>query len=306
VKTHLLIDGDVVAFSSAAAAQKVVEGEDGWVYPMAHKAEGEAIVENALWSLKTGLGADSFEVILTDPADNWRFQVDPSYKGNRTGERPLLLGYLKDYLRERHGAYHWAGLEADDVLSIKMTTPPGCDVCGGDCASANPQPVFCGAPPRLICVGRDKDFKSIPGLHHTWKDLDARGKPIVREVTQWEADRWHLIQTLAGDAVDGFKGCPGLGMKRAAEIIDSPHRLTAKEGVITRGINKGQKVTKWVAEPTRDYWEAVVSQYRKVGQGAEEALVSARLARLLRFGEYDPETEELTLWTPEMLRGVGQ
>ncbi|WP_298951526.1 hypothetical protein [uncultured Methylobacterium sp.] len=303
-RTHLLIDGDVVAFSSAAAVQQVVIGDDGWATPMANTAVGEAVVENALWSLKEGLGADSFEVVLSDPAENWRKSVDATYKTNRTGERPLLLTYLKDYLRAKHGAYHWPGLEADDVLSVKMTSP-ACFclkanlVCeGGDMCERL-------AYARVICVGRDKDFKSIPGLHHTWKDLDGRGKPIVREVTQWEADRWHLIQTLAGDAVDGFKGCPGLGMKRAAEIIDSPHRLTPSEGVITRGKNKGEKVTKWVAEPTTDYWAAVVSQYRKVGLGEPEALVSARLARLLRHGEYDPETEELTLWTPEMLLGVG-
>ena len=114
-----------------------------------------------------------------------------------------------------------------------------------------------------------------------------------------------MMQTLAGDATDGFYGCPGLGLKRAAEIIDQPVRLVPKDGIKTRGVNKGEAVTRWFAEPTRDYWACIVSHYRKAGLGEAEALVAARLARLLRHGEYDPETEELRLWTPDMLQGIG-
>ena len=125
---------------------------------------------------------------------------------------------------------------------------------------------------------------------------------LIREVTQWEADRFHLIQTLAGDATDGFYGCPGLGMTRAATIIDNPVRLVPQDGVKTRGVNKGDVVTRWMAEPTSDYWACIVSHYRKAGLGEPEALVTARLARILRHGEYDRETEVVTLWTPEMLR----
>ncbi|GJE18774.1 hypothetical protein [Methylobacterium marchantiae] len=306
MKTHLLIDGDVIAFSSAAAAQMVVhDRESGWMTHQANATVGEAIVENALWTLKMGLKADSFEVIITDPEDNWRRSVDDTYKRNRTGERPMLLGYLKDYLREKHGAYFWPGLEADDVLSVKMTCPG--KTCGSRACRLGPGCPECDAPSvRFICVGRDKDFKTIPGLHHTWKsDVSSSGVYQVREVSQWEADRFHMIQTLAGDAVDGFAGCPGLGMKRAAEVIDNPVILVPERAVKTRGVNKGEETVKWVSEPTRDYWAAIVSQYRKAGKTEADALVSARLARLLRHGEYDPETEELTLWTPEKLRGVG-
>ncbi|MCW2317125.1 DNA polymerase-1 [Rhodoblastus acidophilus] len=300
--THLLIDGDVVAFISAAAVQANLEDGFGWVQPIANRAEGEAVVENMLYTFKTTFGADSFEVILSDPSDNWRKLVDPNYKTNRTGPKPLLLPILKEYLREKHGAFHWAGLEADDVLGILMTTPrERCEVCEDDPCD------YCtlsGEPaPRTICVGRDKDFKSIPGLHHSIKqDVGLKGELLVREVTQWEADRFHLIQTLAGDRVDGFPGCPGVGMDRAATIIDNPVRLVPKEGVKTRGKNKGEAVTKWVAEPTQDYWACIVSHYRKAGLGEAEALVTARLARILRHGEYNPETEEVKLWEPSMIQ----
>lgn len=284
MKTHLLVDGDIVAFVSSAAAQRNLQDEYGYVRPFANTVEGEALVENMLWSLKVGLKADSFEVYLSDPEHNWRREVDPTYKTNRVGERPLLLDYLKDYLREKHGAVHWDGLEADDTLSLLMTSPA------------------LGTNQRLVCVGRDKDFKSIPGLHHSWKqDVDLAGNMKVREVTQWEADRFHMIQALAGDRIDGFNGCPGIGMDRAATIIDNPTRLVPQEGVKTRGVNKGEAVTRWIAEPTRDYWACIVSHYRKQGLTEDDALVTARLARLLRHGEYDRETGAVTLWTPDKL-----
>ncbi len=289
MKTHLLIDGDIVAFTAASVAQCILIDEFGWAQPFGNTSIGEANVENMIHALMQGLGGDSFEVILSDPKDNWRRGVDPTYKTNRTGMRPILLDYLKDYLREAHGAYHWNGLEADDVLSYLMTKPRSDD--GG----------------RLVCVGRDKDFASIPGLHHMWKkDLDASGKMLIREVSQWEADRFHMIQTLAGDKIDGFDGCPNIGMTRAADIIDTPVLLVPQAGVKTRGVNKGESVTRWMSEPTRDYWACICSHYRKAGLGEEEALVTARLARLLRYGEYNRETEEITLWVPEMLKTVGK
>lgn len=286
-KTHLLIDGDIIAFSAAAAAQAIWVDDAGWHTPIANEREGEAIVDNILHGLKKGLGAQSFEVILSDPTENWRKQVDPTYKTNRKTEaRPLLLSHLKAYLEFKHKASWWAGLEADDVLGLLMTGPPHSTMTY-----------------RLVCVGRDKDFKSIPGLHHSIKqDIGPRGEMLVRQVSQWEADKFHLMQTLAGDRVDGYYGCPGIGMDRAAGIIDAPMRLVPAKGVKTRGVNKGEAVTRWVGEPTTDLWACIVSHYEKMGLGETEALVTARLARILRHGEYDRETESVTLWTPDKLK----
>ena len=293
---HLLIDGDILAFVSAAAAQGVFRDVGGWHMPIANETHGEAILENMLHSLKVGLNASTYDIYLSDTESNWRHLVDDTYKRNRTGERPLLLTFLKDYLRAKHRATHWAGLEADDILGILATDP--------------------AEHRRTVVVGRDKDFKSIPGLHHSWKqDVDAAGHMLIREVTRWEADRFHLIQSLSGDRVDGFAGCPGIGMDRAANIIDSPTNLVPTQGVKTRGVNKGESVTRWMAEPTQDLWACIVSHYQKgmsqqLPDGTEPvprasaeqaALTTARLARILRHGEYDRETGTVTLWTPDKI-----
>lgn len=292
----LLIDGDVVAFTAASAVQRIHEDEFGFVQPFASRREGEAVLDNIMVGLEMDFRSTHIRVALTDPKENWRHGVFAGYKGNRKETfRPLLLDILKQYLRDKYGAVHWPSLEADDVLGIWNTEPQQ-------------------YPGKRILVGKDKDFLTVPGLYHRLKDFDLKGKPVVREVTDWEAQRFHIWQTLAGDAVDGYPGCPNIGKTRATELVDHPVRLLPSEGVITRGPNKGNSTTKWVAEPTRDLWAMVVSHYRKGMTGAGNttpvpeataeaaAMVTARLAHILVHGDYDKETESITLWTPDRIR----
>lgn len=282
----LLIDGDVIAFRAAAAAQKIYEDRFGWVQPFANRQEGETIVDNIMFNLELAFKASHIRVALTDPKENFRHSIFPGYKGNRKdGIRPLLLDILKDYLRDKYGAFHWSGLEADDVLGILNTEPQG-------------------YPGKRILVGNDKDYRTVPGFYHTIGKTTPRGRPLVEEVTDWEAIRFHMYQTLAGDQVDGYGGCPGMGKKRAEEWLASPTLLVAGHGVKTVGKNKGEATVRWKAEPTRDFWAGIVSHYRKGGLGEEEALVTARLAHILHHKDYNRETGEITLWEPSALRGL--
>lgn len=106
-------------------------------------------------------------------------------------------------------------------------------------------------PGRSVIVSADKDLRTVPGLVYS----PQRSELGVYEVSKEEADRNHLIQTLTGDRTDGYPGCPGIGEKRAEAIADGG-------------------------------WEAVVAAYEKAGQTEEQALVQARLARILRKGDY--------------------
>lgn len=116
-----------------------------------------------------------------------------------------------------------------------------------------------------VIVSVDKDMGSVPGLWCKWPD------PEVREVSEDQADYRHLFQTLTGDATDGYSGCPGIGPKRAEVLLQG-------------------------AEGT--WWEAVVAAFDKAGLSEEEALVQARVARILRASDYDFKRKEPILWTP--------
>lgn len=274
-KLTALIDGDVIAFRCAAVVQHTRHWPSGLVDHFARQEDGEAALENMLYGLKEKLGYTDFKVFLSCPAmDNWRLKVDPTYKSNRADSvRPLLLGYLKGYLRNKYAAQHMTYLEADDAIGIYMTDPSLVD---GE----------------RIAVGKDKDFLTIPGRHF------QIGDEKERYVEPLEARLFHYCQTLSGDAVDGYAGCPGIGPKRAREIVENPVMLLPREGVVTRGPRKGEKVTRWVKGEPCSVWEAIVSNYEKAGLKEADAIKTARLARILQAGDYDLETKQITLWVP--------
>lgn len=277
----LLIDGDTIAYRAAASCQHNREDEDGWVMPFANVHEGCAKVDNLIMAVFRDLGATHLQVYLSDPEVNWRKELYPEYKSNRKDSvRPMLLARLKEHLRTTYGATHWAGLEADDVLGILATG----------------ETEFPGV---VIIVGKDKDFHTFPGLHHQLGDRTAEGKPLVREVSKEYSEWFHLVQTLAGDAVDGYPGCPGIGMTRAKAIMADPQILVPEVGTITRGVRKGQSVTKWSATPANgNLWQVVVSNYLKAGRTERDALLTARLAHILQSSDYNRETGDITLWVP--------
>jgi DNA polymerase-1 len=114
----------------------------------------------------------------------------------------------------------------------------------------------------IVC-SPDKDMKQIPGL------LFDLTNPVI-EITKEMGDRWHLIQTMSGDQTDGYAGAPGIGVKRADAILDK------------KGCN----------------WKAVVETFEEKGLTADDALLNARLSRILRYTDYNHETNEPILWTP--------
>jgi DNA polymerase-1 len=287
-KPHLIImDGDVLAFIAAAAAQHtVMDIENGNFTQFTDGKQATAILDGLVQKYRIAFASakpedDAIFILLSDPKENWRYDVYRNYKGNRRDtEVPMALHALKDHLAATYGATAAHRCEADDLASLMMTDPA----------------VF--PEGEKILVGRDKDFKSIPGWQYTIPHkISDDPYPTANYVTPEDADRWHMIQTLGGDMTDGFPGCPGIGYKRAAEIVDAALVLIPEEGTITRGPNKGKRTIKWMPKPAERLWDVIVSHYEKHGQTEMDALVTARLARLLRVGEY--MQGEVTLWRPD-------
>jgi DNA polymerase-1 len=119
-----------------------------------------------------------------------------------------------------------------------------------------------------VSVTLDKDMRGYPGLH--FNPLKDRQ---VRLVTLEAANRWWMMQTLMGDPTDGYSGCPGVGEKRAAAALDGARTLEA-------------------------LWRKVVETYRSKKLTEKDALLQARVARILRREDYDRTTKEVLLWHP--------
>jgi DNA polymerase-1 len=133
-------------------------------------------------------------------------------------------------------------------------------------------------PQKYVIASIDKDLKQIPGLHYDWQ------KDQMFEVTEEEADRWFFTQVLIGDIGDGYTGCPGIGKKKADKIFNEDVLLGYLE-LDSKGLNAL-------------YWASVVKAYEQRGFTEQDALIQARVARILRVDDWDSEKGEMKLWTP--------
>lgn len=280
----LLIDGDMVAYRVAAAEEKGVDfGETFILSADAEQGKKNLVALVDMWT--EALEAD--HVLMAFTADrNFRKEVMPSYKSNRDGvRRPMILGAMKQFCAETYETKIVDGLEADDVLGILATHPKLCE--GYD---------------EKVIVTWDKDLRTVPGLHWNpekgWKGEGDARVPVIDKVSKAEADVAFYAQVLSGDAVDGYPGCPGVGKKRAEEIVRNGTYVFPVEEEIQRGKNKGTVRVRWHTKHLPDPWACVGSHYRKAGLTELDALQTARVARILRADEFDFKKKEAILWVP--------
>jgi len=140
-------------------------------------------------------------------------------------------------------------LEGDDVLGIMATAG---EIDG-----------------EVIVVSSDKDMKTIP-----CNLLDpADGNSEIKIITKKQADYNFMLQTLTGDATDGYKGLEGVGEVTAKRILGEPRSLKLM-------------------------WKDVVKAYEDKGFTKKDALTQSRLARILRIEDWNAEKKEPILWKP--------
>lgn len=272
--THILLDADLAAYRAASACQNTYDWGDGTVSITSDLAAAKRTMRDFIDGLMARLFADKLTVCLSDDFRSFRKEmVDPTYKGNRKDvERPQELYALKSWLAEAYPSASRPRLEADDVMGIMATEP--------------------GHGEERIIVSQDKDMRTIPGLlYRPYED-----QPKVEEISVEDADFYHMFQTLAGDAVDGYPGCPNVGKitaKQSLSLLKGPYPVHRE---ITRGPRKGTIVTRWEAADMDTHWGVVLAHFARAGLGHADAVKQARLARILRHEDYP--NGRIRLWTP--------
>lgn len=237
----LLIDADMVVFQAAAANEFEARWTDD-VHTL-HSKFDDCVDFFHNWYDNTAEEFETDEMIFAfSDAHNFRKDVDDTYKANRKKSRkPLCYTALKDYVNAKFKTACWPSLEADDVLGILATHSKA-----GDC----------------IIISDDKDLLTVPAMVYRLG--------VLHDIDNDTADYNFLTQCLVGDATDGYKGCPGIGEKRAAAILDG-----------------------------KADWATVVATYEKAGLSESAALIQARLARILRSEDYDTKNKKVKLWEPK-------
>ena len=237
----LLIDSDFLAYKAAQACEIGIDFGEDVIIAQSQFSEVLKVFHNELNKVTKAMMEDNF-ILYFSSTENFRKKIYPDYNGHRMKRKPLGYKRLVNYCRENHNFKLIEGLEADDTIGIEATR---------------------FADPNNIIVSPDKDMRQIPSA--LWNLTDD-----VVEITKDDGDRWHLIQSLSGDPTDGYSGCPGIGVKRATELLD-------------KNENK---------------WEAVCKAYRDRGLSDDDALLNARLAKILQKEDFDYDRNQPILWTP--------
>ncbi|MDQ2066721.1 hypothetical protein Q9295_10060 [Xinfangfangia sp. CPCC 101601] len=127
-------------------------------------------------------------------------------------------------------------------------------------------------PSMRLAVSADKDFATLPCQLFT-PASHGKTQGSLTSYNEDEANWNWLIQAMTGDTIDNYKGIPGVGPKKAAKVIPAPAPLDVM-------------------------WPAVERAFIDAKMTKDDALTMARLARILRHGDYNFETKETKLWTP--------
>lgn len=235
----LLIDADYIVYKACAANESEIDYGDDVIVVTSSFSDAYESVERELYDIACTLGHfDDFILFFSD-SRNFRKLLYPAYKGHRNRKKPCGYRRVINKLKTEYHVISNPSLEADDSIGIFATKEQG-----------------------HVIVSPDKDMRQIPG------ELYDLSNPIIT-ITPEDAYKWHLIQTMSGDQTDGYSGIPGVGVKRAAALLD-------KDGCT---------------------WDTVVKAYKAKGLKESDALLNARLAKILHAENY--VNGQIIYWTPD-------
>ena len=185
----LLIDADFIVYKCTAGAETEIDWGDDVILVTSKFSEAYRMVERELYRIASDLGCFDDSILFFSDSVNFRKSIDPTYKGHRNRKKPCGYRRVIEALKKEYHVVVMPTLEADDALGIYATKEQG----------------------HIIC-SPDKDMRQIPGELYDMSDGTVT-------ITKEEGDRWHLIQSMAGDQTDGYGGVPGIGIKRADALL---------------------------------------------------------------------------------------
>ena len=175
-----LLDADIICYRVGFASEDV---EEAICLARVTQLVHEIVFDD--------LQCDDYKAYITGKG-NFRNEiaVTEPYKGNRKdAKRPVHYEAIRNHL-QRLGAELVEGQEADDAVAIEAT------INGG------------------WIVSIDKDLDQVPGWHYNFV------KHEEYYVTEEEGLRNLYTQVLTGDRTDNIIGLKGIGLKKAAKLLE--------------------------------------------------------------------------------------
>ena len=246
----ILIDGDMFCFRACSACEHEINwGNDIWTLHVDLAEAKVKLVDLLDTAIENGLKAMKYDGhyqvnFCFSSSYNFRKEILATYKANRAGKRkPVGYKALVSWVKDNFTFTEQKWLEADDCIGILATLPTVND--------------------NTLILSGDKDMKCIYGHHYDFIHEE------YSYVNKDEAQYHFFMQTLMGDATDGYSGCPKIGKVNAKRILDKDCS-----------------------------WDAIKQAYAKAGLSEEYALTQARVAKILLSSDYDINAKKVKLWKP--------
>lgn len=173
-----LIDGDLIAFPCAASCEPTKAKPDREPLDTAI-----ARADEKMRRILHATNASSYKLFIGG-SDNFRNQIDPTYKANRDDKpRPEWLQPVREFLVSEWSAHISDGIETDDHLGIEQSAD--------------------NAEETAIC-SYDKDLLQVPGNHYNFQ------KDVWSFMTPLQGWAHFYTQLIMGDRSDNIRGYDGL------------------------------------------------------------------------------------------------
>ena len=137
-------------------------------------------------------------VFCNGSINNFRKNITPTYKANRTAKKPEILGALHNLVKFSYDSVWGDGVETDDVVATLWA-----------------EEVKKNGVDNVIIMSLDKDYKQFPCWFY---DYNYKNRELIK-ITEEEALNNFYSQMIIGDTADNIKVCKGYGKAYALKLF---------------------------------------------------------------------------------------
>lgn len=196
---------------------KVIFDADSLIYASCFKGKDNRLDKDDLFETDVDVAFDKFtdgfqrclsfledkvavdEVVFCNGSiNNFRKNITPTYKANRTAKKPEILGALHDLVQFCYDSVWGDGVETDDVVATLWA-----------------EEVKKNGVDNVIIMSLDKDYKQFPCWFY---DYNYKNRELIK-ITEEEALNNFYSQMIIGDTADNIKVCKGYGKAYALKLF---------------------------------------------------------------------------------------
>ena len=137
-------------------------------------------------------------IVCNGSKNNFRKDITPTYKLNRTQKRPEILTELHELVKLSYNSIWGDGVETDDVVATLWA-----------------EEVEKNGIDSVIIMSLDKDYKQFPCWFY---DYNYKKRELIK-ISEEEAYRNFYSQMIVGDSADNIKVCKGYGKVYASKLL---------------------------------------------------------------------------------------